>query len=395
MRIAYIMNTYPVTSATFIRREINAIEEAGLEVFRFASRPWADKLVDPRDIAEKDKTNYLLVGNVLGLLRDGFQEILTNPIKFLSAAIMTLSLVRGAGGGFVKHFGYLAQAIALKRHVVKKGIDHIHCHYSTNPATIALLTHKLCGVPFSFTAHGPDEFTNHHLYNLATKIAHAKFVAAISNYCRSVLISHSDMSEWDKIEIVHCGLDMSDFEPTDMPDNQTLVCVGRLCPQKAQELIVEAFSAIAEERPNAQLILIGDGESRAAVEKRIADHGLADRIEVAGWQDNATVRKRINDSRAFLLPSFAEGLPVVLMECYALRRPAITSYIAGIPELVDHETGWLVPAGSIDHIAVAIKSVLDTPLAQLEEMASLGRQRVIAQHDVTKEVKKLIARVET
>jgi glycosyltransferase involved in cell wall biosynthesis len=199
------------------------------------------------------------------------------------------------------------------------------------------------------------------------------------------------MEHWDKIHIVHCGLDLDELPVSDAGFNADapFVCVGRLCPQKAQTLIVEATAQVARTHPGIRFRLIGDGESRKAVEAAISRHGLQENVELLGWRDNAEVRAELGQARALLLPSFAEGLPVVIMEAFALGRPAISTFIAGIPELVDDQCGWIIPAGSVDDIARAMKAALEASPETLAALGAEGRRRVERQHDVTQEAARL------
>lgn len=393
MKIGYLSNTYPVTSSTFIRREIRALEGQGITVMRYAIRRWTDQLVDPLDREEQAKTHYLLTGQVPRLITGLFAEAVTNPIG-LGRAIGTWGrLVRNAGGGLVRHAAYLMEAISLRRQARADGIAHIHAHFSTNAAAVALLCHRLGGPGYSFTAHGPDEFIDWGRSSLALKVAEARFVAAISQYCRVQLTLAAGMAHWDKIHIVRCGLDLSEFPPSEagFDTSAPFVCVGRLCPQKAQVLIVEATARVVRSHPDVRVRLIGDGESRADVEAAIARHGLEANIELLGWQANDVVRAELGRARALLLPSFAEGLPVVIMEALALGRPAISTFIAGIPELVDESCGWIIPAGSVDHIAEAMAACLATPPQALADKGATGRARVQLAHDIDTNARTLAA----
>lgn len=396
MRIGYLMNAYPMTSTTFIRREIHAIEDEGGEVLRYAIRPWDEPLVDAQDEAEQRKTFYLLVGRVPALLGDFVKETLANPRGMARALKTWWRLWRNAGRGFVPHVAYLLESVSLKRRTVSDGIGHLHTHFSTNSAAVAMLSHKLGGPGYSFTAHGPDEFVDWGRSSLDMKVAEARFVVAISEFCRVQIARAAGMDQWDKIHIVRCGIDTFEFAPSDAPfDAQApFVTVGRLCPQKAQTLIVEAAARVAPAHPDLRIILIGDGETRDRVEAAIARHGLQGNITLLGWCDNAEVRETLGRARALLLPSFAEGLPVVIMEALALGRPAISTYIAGIPELVDDGCGWIIPAGSVESIAQAMQSALDAPSDTLAAKGAEGRRRVEEGHDVMKNARRLKALIE-
>lgn len=383
MRVAYLMNTYPLISTTFIRREIHALEEMGVQVERFAVRAWAEELVDPRDIEERDKTTYLLTGNMIGLLAAFIKELVVNPRGLFRGLRTAHRLWRTAGGGLVRHAAYLLEAISLRQRMDAANLEHVHVHFGTNATTVAMLARDIGGATYSFTAHGPDEFVEPFRSSYDLKIRDAAFVAAISNFCRVQLARIAGMGCWDKIEIVPCALDLRDFpnEPDDAQRNQQLVCIGRLCPQKAQTLFPDAIEPLSDAFPDLKIVLVGDGETRPELEAKIASKGLDKHFELLGWCSNEEVRKRLSGARAMLLPSFAEGLPVSIMEAFALRKPVISTYIAGIPELVDSSCGWIVPAGDVPALTTAIRDCL-TRDEELKTMGEVGRSRIEARHDI-------------
>ncbi len=383
MQIAYLMNTYPVTSATFIRREILALEAQGVSVQRFAVRAWDQPLVDPADRLEKPKTTYLLAPGALRLGLMALRELVVNPRGMMRAVGAAWQMARAAGqGALVRHVAYVLEAVHLKR--AAQGCTHLHAHYSTNTAAVALLCARLGGPGFSFTAHGPDEFFDMRASSLALKLQECRFAVAITEFARVQLALAGGMAVWPKLQVVRCGVDLSDLTPQPAPaPDAPFVCVGRLCDAKAQELIVEALAGICADYPSARVVLIGDGDTRGRIDAAIARHGLQDRVELRGWADNAGVKQALTDARALLLPSFAEGLPIVIMEAFALSRPVISTYIAGIPELVDSECGWLVPAGDVPALQQAMRECLGTHPDDLVRMGAVGRALVEAAHDVT------------
>jgi len=393
MKLAYLLNSYPMTSTTFIRREITAIERAGVPVKRFAVRHWSERLVDPQDMSERGRTEYLLTGNGAGLLRGLVAYALRHPRRFREALEMTAGLRRAAGGGVVRHTAYLAQAIRLKARCDRLGITHVHAHFSTNAAAVAMLCRLLGGPRYSFTVHGPDELEQFAENSLTEKALHAEHVVAISDYCRDRLRAHMPDILWDRIRVIPCGLDLRGYPATPPPPSMSgrLLSVGRLCPQKAQVEIPAAIAAVAGDHPGLSVVLVGDGESRAAVEREIMATGTGGRIKLLGWRSNAEVRRRIGETRALLLPSHAEGLPIVIMEAFALGRPVITTRIAGIPELVDETCGWLIEAGDGDALAAAIRAAMDAGKSQLGQMGLEGRRRIVARHDIDRIAPELIA----
>jgi glycosyltransferase involved in cell wall biosynthesis len=255
-----------------------------------------------------------------------------------------------------------------------------------------MLCRVLGGPPYSFTVHGPEEFDKVKAIALTEKIRHAQAVIAISDFGKSQLYRWCPVAEWPKIHVVHCGVDREflDQPLTAIPETCQLVCVGRLCADKGQLLLVEAVKQLVAEGLEFKLVLVGDGELRKEIETLIARYNLQDSIQITGWASSTEVRKHILASRALVLPSFAEGLPVVLMEALALGRPVVSTYIAGIPELVQPGIcGWLVPSGSIEALITALRAVLQQPVQTLEQMGKVGAERVVQQHDVMVEARKL------
>lgn len=381
MKIGYLMNTYPVPSATFIRREIAALEGQGVEVTRFAVRRWSDALIDKADQREAGLCTYLLAPGGVKLALGAFREALINPNGMAQALGATWRLLR-KGGGVIRHFAYLLEAVELKAHV--RDLHHIHAHFSTNTAAVALICARLGGPGYSFTAHGPDEFVDPGASSLALKIAEARFVVAITQFARGQLALAGGMAHWGKLHVIRCGVDLGTLTPAPVPTpDAPLLCIGRLCPQKAQELLIEAMARLCQSHPQARLVLIGDGDTRPQIEALIAQHGLGAQVELRGWADNAAVSAALAEARALVLPSFAEGLPIVIMEAFARSRPVVSTYIAGIPELVDGSCGWLVPAGDVPALVDALRACLDTPPDRLAAMGAEGRARVQAMHDLS------------
>ncbi|MEE4209378.1 MAG: glycosyltransferase family 4 protein [Parvularcula sp.] len=381
MKVGYLLNTYPAPSGTFIRREIEALERRGVEVTRFAVRRFEGELVDPRDLSEADITNYLLSGNAKELASAFLRELARNP-QGVGKAMVAARRIAQDMGEWVRPLAYLAEAALLKQQAKAAELTHIHTHFSTNAPAVAMLCRLMGGPPFSWTAHGPDEFVSPERVSFDLKMQHAAFAVAISHYAKMQLIRWGGPEFRHKIVVGRCGLDLRDFKVSDVPVEKRLVCVGRLCPQKGQSLIPEAIAPIAREHRDLEIILVGDGESRPEIENEIELLGLTGQFTLKGWATNAEVRALISSSRALLLPSFAEGLPIVIMEAFALGRPAISTYIAGIPELLDRDCGWIVPPSSTEDLRAAITAAIETSPMKLNRMGREGRRRIEERHDV-------------
>lgn len=381
MRFGFFLNTYPGTSMTFIRTEIAAIETRFSNIPRYAIRRWDQPLVTAEDKHEQAKTRYILDAPVKAVLRV-LAEAVQNPAGMARAVSSLVALYRSAGHRPLAHMAYLAEAVTLKRWARQDKVTHLHTHFSTNSAAITLLCRRLGGPTYSFTAHGPNEFYEDNRPSIPLKVRYASFVSCISAYCEARIDDICQGLAKGKTHIVRCGIDLPSFTATPpLGPDAPLVCVGRLCPEKAQLVTVEAISRIVETHPNLRFQFIGDGEDRAAIEQRIAELGLQDQISLVGWKSQEEVRRLIREARAFVLPSFAEGLPIVFMEALALGRPVVATPVAGIPELVTPECGWLVEPGDIDGLANALEKVLSASPEEMDAKSKAGRARVEQMHD--------------
>lgn len=392
VKVAYLVNQYPATSHSFIRREIVALEAQGVLVERFSIRPPPAQLVDPGDVAEHAKTREVLRAGPLGLLKALLATAFSAPGTWFAALRMALRMGGRSDRGRLRHLIYLAEACLLLGWLRAAGVHHLHAHFGTNPAAVALLTRMLGGPPYSFTVHGPDEFDHPVELSLGEKIAHASAVVAVSEYGKSQLYRWIPHTAWPKVHVVRCGVDAAFLAagPQPISDNRRMVCIGRLAEQKGQLLILEALASLASQGIAVELVLAGDGAMRPVVEERVRELGLQGAVRITGWVSNEVIRTELLGARVLLLPSFAEGLPVALMEALALGRPAITTYVAGIPELVENRVnGWLIPAGSVTAMAGAIKEALDTPVGELARMGRAGAAAVAARHDVHLEAGRL------
>lgn len=392
MKIAYLVNQYPKVSHSFIRREILALERQGFEVERIALRGWGDALVDPQDLRERAQTRYVLQGGAAGLPLAVLRQIAGAPLRFARAFALAWRMGRRASRPWPLHLAYLAEACRIVPWLRQSGARHLHAHFGTNSAEVAMLAGALGGPPYSFTVHGPEEFDQPEFLHLAEKIRRAAFVVAISSYGRSQLYRWIGQRDWPKVRVVHCGIEPgfhAGAAPAP-PAAPRIVCVGRLCEQKGQLLLVGAVDRLVRKGTSVELVLAGDGEMRAELESLIAECGLQACVRITGWIDSDTVRAEILAARALVLPSFAEGLPVVIMEAMALRRPVLSTYVAGIPELVrPGREGWLFAAGDVDALVAALEDMLATPPAVLEAMGQAAHVRVLERHAIDVEAAKL------
>ena len=392
MKIAYLLPIYPDISLVPMRREIVAMDELGVPIERFALRGPAVKLVDPADIRELARTRVIIDIGVARMLLAMLRVLATRPAGFLRALRMTFSLGRRSERGLVRNLIYFGEACAFLNWMVDGGFTHVHCHFATNSTFVAMLCRVMGGPPYSFTMHGPEEFDSPRQLALKEKIRHADFVSAITDFTRSQLYRWADYADWKKIRIIRCGVDRMFLgaEATPVPAVPRLVNIGRVVEQKGQLLLIEAAAQVIHGGIECEVVIVGDGPMRAEAERLIERLGVAGKVRITGYKSGLEVRQELQASRALVLPSFAEGLPVVIFEALALGRPVISTYIAGIPELVGPgECGWLVPAGSVELLAEAMREALAAPVEELGRMGREGARRVAKYHDALVEAARL------
>ena len=372
------------------------MERQGFEVQRIALRGWQESLPDPADRQEQQTTHYVLKAGLVGLLAPFFLRFVSSPMKMALALVLAVQLSRRTDGRLLHHLVCVAEASRILVWLAKYQARHLHAHFGTNSAEIAMQVRMLGGPTFSFTVHGPDEFLGP--LGLEEKISRSAFGVAISSFGRSQIYLRISPSLWPKIRVVHCGLESGFYSENSATHvvSSRFVCVGRLCEAKGQILLIDAVSRLRQRGILVNLVLAGDGPLRTEIEIKVKELGLQDSVRITGWISSIQVREELLAARAMVLPSFAEGLPVVLMEALALRRPVITTYIAGIPELVkDGENGWLIPAGSVTALTAAMEDCLSRSTEEIRKMGTRGRQVVIERHSIDVETAKLAAAIRT
>jgi glycosyltransferase involved in cell wall biosynthesis len=326
------------------------------------------------------------------LTLDVLVELLSSPRAAWKAALLAWRTSVPGLKGRALSAAYLAEAAVLAPRLRRAGVTHLHNHMGFNSAAVAMLASILTGIPYSLTIHGPDEFDAPAAAALGTKISRSAFTVAISAFCRSQLMRWTPAECWDRIHVVRCGVapSFASGAPSPVPDAPAFVCVGRLEPAKGLHVLIEAVQLAAVRGRRARLDVIGDGSLRAELEREIARRGVQDAVRLWGWRSSRQVREHILSSRALVLPSFAEGLPIVLMEAMALHRPVIATRIAGIPELVrPGENGWLVSPGSARELSDAMIAAADADGATLARMGRAGAAAVAAEHDAHTQARRL------
>ena len=385
LHVAYLVNLYPAVSQTFIRREIQALERRGLRVQRIAFRGWDATVVDESDKHELALTRYALKDGASGLAMALCREALRSPRRMLSAARLAWCMARLSDRHPLAHLAYLAEACVIRRWAAETKVDHLHAHFATNPAEVAMLVRALGGPPYSFTAHGSDITDRPAQVGLPLTVEYAAFVVAVCSFGRSQIFKWIRHELWDRVQVVRCGLQPGYAENTlpVPPGCRRLLCIGRLAKEKGQLLLVQAVKMLADGGEQVDVVLAGDGPMRSEVEALVSELDLREQIHFAGSLDARGIEQELRQARALVVPSLSEGLPVVIMEAMAASRPVIAPHLGGIPELVTHgRNGWLFPAGDAAALAFAIRTSMQATDVELRRMGESARSDVWAAHDV-------------
>jgi glycosyltransferase involved in cell wall biosynthesis len=387
--IAYLTGDYPKVSHTFILREVQSVRAAGLEVITCSIRKPAEAEFKGREeLSARAETFYVLEAarRPLRLLGAHGRAFLRSPGNWLSTLALAFRMRSPGLKALLWQFFYFLEAGVLADHLRARGASHLHNHFGNSSCSVAVLAARLAGIPFSFTEHGPAIYFEVERWALAEKIARARFVIAISHFCRSQLMLFSAPEHWGKIAIVHCGVDVSAYDRAAPGQfGKRVAFVGRLDPVKGALLLIEAMAEVLKAHPDATLTLAGDGPARAGAEARAAALGIAGSVRFAGFMTQGQVAGLLASSDMLVLPSFAEGLPVVYMEALASRIPVVASRVAGVPELVeDGLTGFTVPPGDVATLTDRMSRLMADP-EMARAMGEAGRRSVEEGFDIAKE----------
>ncbi len=393
-RLAYLVSRYPAVSHTFILREVIALRRKGFEI-RVASinppdRPPEGMTAEER--AEADATFYVKRAG-LGLLTTAcLSTLLRRPASCARALLYALRL----GGPDLRKalYGafYFVEAVLVGHWMNGQKLRHLHVHFATPASTVGLIATKIFPIGLSITVHGPDEFYDVPGYQLGQKIDGASFICTIGNYARSQLMKIAPPPQWTKFEVAPLGVDPEQFSPRGAKRAGgafEVICVGRLVPAKGQHVLVGAIARLAHTGRDVRLRLVGDGPDRHSLERAVARAGIEHSVAFEGAVNQDRIRTLYERADLFVLPSFAEGIPVVLMEAMAMEIPVVTTFVNGIPELIRHGIdGWLVAPSDEEGLAAAIAALMDDPALRLQ-LGRAGRQRVIERYHLGRNTERL------
>ncbi|NJM70255.1 MAG: glycosyltransferase family 4 protein [Scytonema sp. RU_4_4] len=400
MRIAYLTGEYPRATDTFIQREVITLREMGVDVHTFSVRRTGDEhMVGEEQKRERDRTFYILPPNPINLLLAHLGLLLASPKKYLQAIKLAWSTSQpGLRGAFYQFF-YFLEAGILAKQIQKRQIVHLHNHIVEASGTVAMLAAHLGGFTYSFTLHGPYIFFRPHQWRLDEKIKRALFVCCISHYARSQGMIFAPTDKWNRMHIIHCGIDPALFNVVSHNESgKRLLFVGRLAAAKGLPILLESLvtlrrclttSCCASTHCELTLTVVGDGPDRQKLEQMTAQLGLSQNVNFVGYKSQAEVRNYFQQTDIFVMSSFAEGIPVVLMEAMAAGVPVVATQIAGVSELVeDGVNGYLVPPGDSISLTECIEKLLSDDKLRAA-FGTVGRTKVEKDFNIHHEVARL------
>ena len=387
LKIAYLVSQYPATNHTFILREIVGLRVLGMHVEVVAIRADDRQLEQMTAVERVEHLGTRTVfpfGTRFASAHVG--TLVRNPLGYARGLRLALGLASWNVRSAAAYVVYFCEAVVAGSYIKAAGIGHAHTHFSS---TVTLLMAKIFGFSMSMTVHGPDEFSDVVGFHMRTKVAACRFVVAISDYARSQIMRACPPDLWDRIEVCRLGVDPGQFVPGTARENADpfrLICVGRLAPVKAQRVLIQAVARAIDSGLRVRLCVVGPGPDRQLLEALVGSLGLNGAVEFAGAKNQEELRFLYLASDAFVLASFAEGVPVVLMEAMAMEIPCIATWVNGVPELIQHEVSGLLvaPAREADLAAAIVRLGRDAGLRRA--LGRAGRLRVEADYDLSTNV---------
>ncbi len=391
VRIGYLLSQYPAISHTFFLQEVLGLRARGMHIetasINRPDRPSAQ--LPPAEAAEARRTHYIKDGKRKRALRNLFFIVLRRPDVVLRGlmAVLRMDGLRLRERGF--WLFYLAEALLVGRWMRIRKLNHLHVHFGGPVASVGMLTSIAWKIPYSLTIHGPEELLNPRSYYLKEKVEQAQFVFCISDFCRSQLCALMPAGDWNKFTVIRLGVDPLVLTPPSRPisyarrgDTLRLMCTGRMVPAKGHQVLLEAIKLLRDRKVNLQVVMVGGGPELPHLQQYVLDQHLADTVTFTHALSHPETLAQLRRADLFALASFAEGIPVALMEAMSLGLPCVSTYIAGIPELIRNGVdGMLVPPANPVALANALEVVIGDPILR-RSLGASARQRIINQYNL-------------
>jgi glycosyltransferase involved in cell wall biosynthesis len=376
-RIGFLLKGYPRLSESFILREILMLERLGLDLHIFALRDPGEPTVHERVAQVRARVTYLpdrlpdALGDVFGA---NAARLAKAPARYLGALAEAFALsVRERDVAPLKRF--LQAAVLVERALPGTSVVHLHSHFCNDPTTVAYFASRLCGIPYSFSAHAKDIYTQHR-GQLAAKVARARFVTTCTAANAAFLERHANGST----PVLRCyhGVETDRYHPASDARSGVphVLSVGRLVPKKGFPVLLDALARLRDRGLDFRCTIVGVGPLEARLRDQARRLRLEDRVDLPGAFAEHTLAAFYREVDLFALACEVEadgdrdGIPNVVVEAMASGLPVVSTNVSGLPECVEHGiTGLLVPEREPNALADAIGALLLMP----EKARALGR----------------------
>ena len=382
-------------SATFIYREIIELKRRGVKIITYSIRRPDINSISNESRHFLDTTTYLLPVNLFLFFKAHLYFLLFRPFQYLNTVFFLLT--RKYDNPLkdrrrtIFHF---CEAVYLAKLMQREGnISHIHAHYASHPATLALVAARFLGINYSFTGHASDIWTDR-LF-VKEKVHSAKFVITCTIFGRNYILNLVGEGYSNKIRTVYHGIDLKRFSPSELTPGSScgilrILNIGRLSPEKAHANLIKACRLLKDNGLNFQCDIIGDGPLFNSLNGLILELDLKREVRLLGKVFQENIFGHFLESDIFVLSSIRENLPNVLLESMAMGVPVIATELAGIPELIkDGSNGFLTPPGDISCLASRIMRLAnDHGLRQ--GYSENGRKTVEEHFDQSRSIDKIL-----
>jgi glycosyltransferase involved in cell wall biosynthesis len=393
MKIGYLISQYPAVNHTYILREVLSLRRRGVEVLPVSVRrpDRAAAALSEEEAAEAQQTFSVLGAGAGYAFAINLRVLMRHPIRYIRGLGYAWALTRGTPRLMLSYTVYFFEAVVAGHYFTSRGVQNVHTHFAS---TVLLLLSKVFPIRYSMTLHGSGEFVNVAEFHLAEKVRQAQFVITISHFGRSQVLNASDLTQWRKVFVVPLGVDTEEYAPAPPRPRAAgaplrLISVGHLSRVKGFPILIEAVHMLRRQGRNVELTLVGEGSCRFELEALVTALALGECVRIVGACNHDRIPQYLAGSDVFVLSSFLEGIPVVLMEAMAMELPCVATRITGIPEIIDDGIdGLLVPPASAEGIAEKIGQLVDDE-SLARRLAVAGRAKVLARYELHRNADRL------
>jgi len=394
--VGYIVSAWPRLSETFILNEVLAVERSGGSLRIFSIKDSDGEPVHARVAQVRAPVTCLsLRRHWKSALQANLRLLCRQPGRYCRALLQALRYRRRGVLLCFFQAGYLAHELS------REPVAHLHAHFAHAPAPVAMFTHQLTGIPYTFTAHAKDIYIKTPPELLRAEAQQAQAVITCTEYNRQYLSTQIGPASDGKLHCIYHGLDASQFQfagpRVSDAGPPVILSVARLVEKKGLNDLIVAAGILRRRGRRFQVEIIGNGPQHQALENQVTQLGLNDWVRLVGAQTHDMVCRAYQRASIFALPCMVagdgdrDGIPNVLLEAMSGGVPVVSTPVSGIPELIESERdGLLVPPSNPARLAEALDRLLTSPQLR-ERLARAARAKIEAQFSIHRSSTQLMA----